>query len=720
MYNSRMDSQAIPYVALLGGNAVVAFRIGLLCWRRRATPGSIAFAVLMLGVALWSITYALELTAADLASLLIWAKVRYFGIALIPAAWLVFSIQHAGQEDWLTRNRLALLAVEPLCLLLIVWTNDLHGWYWSEFSLHRTGPLATGTSRYGWFFWIHFAYTYLLILVSISLLTRMLLQSSRPYRGQAAAVLVGALAPIIGNVMLVFRLGPVPEVDLSPFAFTLTGLAVLWGLFRFRLLDIVPVARDTIVKNMNDGLIAMDAQNRIVDLNPAARALLGCTASDAIGQTAQQVLSRWPALLTHCCGAGETHTEIIERFNAERRCFSLRVSHLRNRRGRIVGRLIVLHDITERKRIEKDLQRAREAAGAAKERIILESIADGVIVFDPAGKITVVNSTVARYIGVPAEQIVGRPIESILNDVDAQAKKRLLGLLTNDRSHAQFKWRDKTLSASIAPVQLASGETVGNVAVLRDVTREVEVERARESLLAITAHELRTPLNAIINFANMGKAGMLSSEQQSEANRRIAANGERLLVIVNNLLEQASLEVGQTKLIVSSFSPAELVETACQAMDTVAQEKGLELIPLVSDDVPDMVWGDEQRLFQILVNLIGNGIKFTAIGTVTVRVLVPDKKHWALAVSDTGVGIAEKARDRIFMPFELAEDPTTREHAGAGLGLSIVKRLVDLMGGEIKLESTVGQGSTFTVVLPIRSHSSASASRHSRTPSKAL
>jgi PAS domain S-box-containing protein len=350
--------------------------------------------------------------------------------------------------------------------------------------------------------------------------------------------------------------------------------------------------------------------------------------------------------------------------------------------------------------LENTLREARSES--SKNQVILESIADGVIVFDPAGRVTVVNNTVAHFLDQPAGEVVGRDIETLLTDVDAQAREAILDFLASpERRPIQFQWRDRTLSASAAPVRLDSGEEIGSVAVLRDVTREVEAQRAKESMFAVAAHELRTPLNAIINFANMIHDGVLGPEQQLAAAGRIAVNGERLLILANNLLERARMEAGEARLSIEQFAPAKLISDVEDVMGVLAQEKGLELTTHVAADVPATIAGDRRRLHQVLVNLVSNAVKFTDEGEVRMRVYMPDSHHWTLEVSDTGGGIPAEARSRIFEPFELAEDPSTRKHAGAGLGLSIVKRMVELMGGEIALKSEVGQGSTFTVTLPL-------------------
>jgi PAS domain S-box-containing protein len=347
--------------------------------------------------------------------------------------------------------------------------------------------------------------------------------------------------------------------------------------------------------------------------------------------------------------------------------------------------------------LEQTVQETRSEA--SHKQAILEGIADGVVVFDDQGRITAANPAMAALADLPAANLVGRDLESLI--CTGETEKDTVQEMLASRQPARFDWNGKTLSATLSSVLDPAGRRTDTVAVFRDVTREAEVERARESLFAITAHELRTPLNAIINFANMMRAGMLSFKERQDASQRIAANGERLLVLVNNLLERAKIEAGKMVLNIRPFSIAETVKTVCHTMYVVAQEKGLELDCRVEEDIPLAIQGDEQQVYQVLVNLISNAIKFTKVGNITVHVYLRDPDHWAIKVTDTGVGIPIEAQIRVFEPFELAEDPSTRKQGGAGLGLSIVKHIVELMKGKISLESQVGQGSSFTITLPL-------------------
>jgi signal transduction histidine kinase len=182
---------------------------------------------------------------------------------------------------------------------------------------------------------------------------------------------------------------------------------------------------------------------------------------------------------------------------------------------------------------------------------------------------------------------------------------------------------------------------------------------------------------------------------------RIIANNERLLQMVNDLLDRAQIEAGKIALNIATFSPHTLIDDLLSVTSEMAKTKNLELAAKVTDNLPMSLSGDPKRLLQVLVNLVGNAIKFTDQGSINVRLYRLDVVHWAMEVADTGKGIPEDQQVVIFEPFQQVDSSVTREHTGFGLGLSIVKQLVNLMGGDIKLSSRVGQGSIFTVVLPL-------------------
>lgn len=370
-----MDWQKAPYVVLAALAAAVAGVLAYITWRRRPAAGVLPLAWLLLAVAEWSLGYAFELGTAFLPAKILWAKVQYLGIVSVPVAWLAFTLQYTGRDHWLTRRNLILLALTPLVTLLLVWTNEVHGLIWSGVALGGTDLGAVLALTYGPWFWIHAAYSYLLLLSGTLLLVGALIDSSHLYRGQTGVLLIGAILPWLANVLYLTGLSPLPHLDLTPFAFTASGVVLAWGLLYYRLLDIVPVARDAVVESLLDGVIALDTQNRIVDLNAAAQRLIGMTASEVIGRPLAKVVPAWKDVAASASNGIAAPAEILLGDGDERRIYEPQIAPLHDRHDRLSGQLLVLHDVTERRRAEEERARlageqaARAAAEQAADRV---------------------------------------------------------------------------------------------------------------------------------------------------------------------------------------------------------------------------------------------------------------------------------------------------------------------------------------------------------------
>jgi signal transduction histidine kinase len=352
---------------------------------------------------------------------------------------------------------------------------------------------------------------------------------------------------------------------------------------------------------------------------------------------------------------------------------------------------------------------ASQRIEAGRSKAILESIADGVIVFDLTGHAIIANPSSSRLLEIPMEKILGAGIDELSQSkvLDIESRGILANLLTSPGdllTSNHIEWGKKTISVTSAPVHETQGAHIGTVAVFRDYTPEAEVERMKNTFLAIVSHELRTPLNAILGYAEMIKESIYGpvNDKQIRASDRIMSNSFRLLEIVSDLLDHAQMEAGKLALHIRPFRPADLIENVHGVMDKIAADKQLVLTSEQDAELPDLILGDIARLQQILVNLINNGVKFTEKGSIHVHLQRSGEHAWSLNVIDTGIGIPQEDLPTIFEAFRQVDSSVTRSYGGFGLGLSIVKQLVDLMDGEINVSSQLGAGSSFTVKLPLK------------------
>ncbi len=352
----------------------------------------------------------------------------------------------------------------------------------------------------------------------------------------------------------------------------------------------------------------------------------------------------------------------------------------------------------------------RERIEAGRNQAILNSIADGVIVFDKKWNATMANPAIKSMLDIPLELIINKNFRELIEHPRLAAQSRLLlnAMIEHDTQPIGFRieWSEKTLSVSAAQVydnRKENNKNIGTVIVFRDFTHEAEVEKLKSTFVAIVSHELRTPLNAILGYAEMFKEAVYGPMNDKQVNmaERIMKNTQRLLGLINDLLDQAQMEAGKLTIHNAPLKPADLLDSLHSLLDKTASDKRLRLTSEIDDDLPETLLGDAARLQQILVNLVTNAIKFTDQGEVRVNLQRTADAKWGIEVEDTGHGIPETELPFIFDTFRQVEGATTRVHGGFGLGLSIVKQLVNLMSGNVKVASQVNNGTKFTITLPL-------------------
>jgi PAS domain S-box-containing protein len=339
---------------MLGGAAFFAVAVGYV-WRRRGDALAVSLLVMLLAALQWSVAYALELSVGDPAARQLWGDLKYVGICLLTPAWLAFVFHYLGRTRWPTRVVGALLAVEPLAVLVLLAndaTHDLVRFYTPEGGVvAEAGPL----------FWAHLIYTDVLLWVGTAVFVIASARLSRLYRRQGVIVCVSVLLPWGANLLYNLGVGPFGQVDLSPFAFTVTAAVLVFGVFRFGLLDQRPMARSQIFETIPDPVLVLDPYGRVIDANPAAARLIGRPVPAAVGQPVVRLL---PALGDRAVGQA-TASEIT----VAGRTYDLDISPLPGRPGRRGGQLVVARDISERRQAEQDIRAALDRERVAAERL---------------------------------------------------------------------------------------------------------------------------------------------------------------------------------------------------------------------------------------------------------------------------------------------------------------------------------------------------------------
>lgn len=346
------------YISPLLISTVILMVLGIYAWSYRSRTAAISFFAVIAALLIWVAGFILEIVSTGLSAKLFWANLQFFGITVLPVAWLIMVIDYVGHSRSLKRHVLP-LSIVPLATVIAIWTNDFH-------HLFRKQPWIDTTSSffpilvndYGvWFHWVHVPFNTLLFIISFVLLVRSLNFRRFVYRRQIFILIISTLLPLAVDSLYVMGFSPIPNFNLTSVAFSFSGLLIGWGLFQYRFLDLMPVVRSTLIEDMEDAWIVVDEKNRIVDLNLVARSIIDGSSERTVGQPAQVVLAAHPEIL-ECLDIEENkQIEVVTNIGTTKNIYDLRLSILHNKRGRVTGRLILLRDITLRKEMEREREK---------------------------------------------------------------------------------------------------------------------------------------------------------------------------------------------------------------------------------------------------------------------------------------------------------------------------------------------------------------------------
>jgi PAS domain S-box-containing protein len=486
-----------------------------------------------------------------------------------------------------------------------------------------------------------------------------------------------------------------------------------------------------LLESTAEGIYGNDADMVIRFVNPAACRMLGYSAEELLGQLAHPTFhhhypdgrvypkEKCPMYLAATEGkSAHVEDEYLWRKDGSGLPVEYRATPML-KDGAVVGCVVSFTDITQRKASERLLRETEEFF-----RGVLERAPDGILVVDADGSIRLANAQCEMLFGYTRDELIGQPVEILVPDATRpqhpELRASFLRAPTTRAMGAKSELHARRKDGSLFPVDIGlsplPGRNGANIQVavsVRDITErkqaEVELKAAKQKaeeatrmksmFLANMSHEIRTPMNAIIGLSHLALKTELSAKQRDYISK-VHNAGTSLLAVINDILDFSKIEAGRLDIETTDFRLDDVISSVTTVTGQKATEKGLEFLAHVAPGIPQFLIGDPHRLGQILTNLVNNSVKFTERGEIVVSAAMleqtGEKCQLKFSVKDTGIGMSKEQAAKLFQPFTQADMSTTRRYGGTGLGLTVCRRLVELMGGQIWLESEPGVGTTFT------------------------
>jgi PAS domain S-box-containing protein len=722
------------YFVLLLLSGFISLNLGIYiwwkCWSEHQVQAARTFAILMMVDAVWAFGCALALFSETPLHTYFWERTKYIGILLVPPTWFIFSLQWVGADKWLTTKRVSLVYITPLICLFLVFTDSFHHLIWSEIEYVPVGHYLGTSVVHGVGWWFLFAYSYLLLLGGTFHLVRGLFTLKNIYRKHVLILLVGCFAPWIANVIYSFNLFPNLNFDFAPTAFIITGLAFTWGFSQFKLLDVVPVAKDAVFENMIDPMFVLDAQSRVVDITPAAQKFLNRKIADAIGKKAEEVLSDQHDFIKHLAKEKEYRSEVCLNKQEQEYCYDMQVTPLYDSHNHFNGRIIVLRDITKRKEAEETLRKSETAY-----RAIFENTGAATIIVEDDTTISLANHCFEELSRYNRDEIEGKKswTEFVVDkDLERMEKFHKLRRKTPGAAPTSYEFKFVDKKGNIKDIFLTIGVIPGtkkSVASLLDATKQKmvlnELRDAHEVLFTVNrdlerkvkertvkieklikqkdefinqlGHDLKTPLTPM-----MVLIPIIKEKSENPKNKELLdvlmRNIYYMRDLVTKTIDLAKLNSDKIEFTFEDTNLLSEVKNVLKNNHILFEDNHINVINKIDEDT--FIEADKLRLNELFNNLLTNSIKYTPEEGGEIIIDVKKGKDFVtVGVRDTGIGMTSEQIDHIFDEFYKADD-SRHNLDSSGLGLSICKRIVEKHGGNIWAESPgKGEGTAFYFTL---------------------
>lgn len=490
---------------------VLSVFLALEAWKPKYAPRGKVFAILMLATALWSAAYGLELASTNLKAMLFWLKVEYLAIPYIPFLLLIVVMQYAGISNVFSFKKYWYLLIIPVLTMFFSISHEYHTIYYKSITLDSSGTLPLLELNIGIWYYVHAIYSYLLILWGLAVVAKKIFYQRSLFRSQLLYLLYAVLVPLITFSIYFAGLMPVKNIDPTPFAFAFSGLLISVSIFRYRMLDLMPIAREHIFQSMGDGLVVIDTKQRLVDCNPIALKIFDWKKTP-FGAETSKLWEAHPDLMKNCMNPLNTNWEFNLINNEGEKYFFLgSISEIRNHKQVIVGKLLIIHDITQRYLMQESLRKSEEnlrMLNAEKDKLF------SIIAHDLRGPI-------GSFIGITemftdeANDLEASEMKRIIKEMNRSAVS-LQSLLENLLNWSRMQRKDVVIQKTICNLHALCEKTID---VMSDSvkSKEIYLKNSIDHEMTIFADEnmmltvLRNLISNAVKFTKRGGSILLQS-----------------------------------------------------------------------------------------------------------------------------------------------------------------------------------------------------------------
>lgn len=364
-----MRYQYIPYIWPLIISTFFTSSLGVYgLLKRQNTKGALSFTVSMAVVTIWSLGNVLEMSSIDFSTKLFWANIQYIAYCYSPVTLLALCMQFTGYDHWIVSRKILWTALIPTIIIILVWTDSYHGLVRFDMQMDYRGSFPVIAKTYGPAFYIHAIHSHMLNITAWILLIKAVFIKNTVYKKQASVLLIGVSMIVIPNILYITGLSPVKRFDITPIFFVPAGLIMAWGIFRFKLFELIPIARASIIETMDTGVMVLDLQDRVSDINTSFQRIVGYDASKVLTKPISAIGGRIPGVVRACTDRTISRIEFSIDDDSSLKLYEALISPLTDDKGIIIGRLVMAYDITEKKQEENRYIEHEKKLAMIKER----------------------------------------------------------------------------------------------------------------------------------------------------------------------------------------------------------------------------------------------------------------------------------------------------------------------------------------------------------------